>query len=169
MIETEITVNDLGLLNDYADALRQAPELVSEIVSLSVSKHSEVLLDLLRTEPGPAVYPIKFTSNSQRKWVFAQAKSGALTLPYQRQHKLRDGWKIRVAYHPPEVTSIEVTNDEPEREFVTGESQQGFHTVTGWYQEQSVFKLVQESLVDQVESDLIGLSYLIEERANGRT
>lgn len=40
-------------------------------------------------------YGRPFQTDKQRRWFFANLKSGALKIPYQRTGKLRDNWKIQ--------------------------------------------------------------------------
>ena len=116
----------------------------------------------LQQEPGPVSYPIRWTSERQRKAFFA-TKGFGRGIPYKRTGKLAKAWVVDInfqglrqfqvfreqilrdtgnidprkkriaAKQPPGVTTI-ITIDNPAHaeRYVTGIQQQGFHADTGW-------------------------------------
>jgi hypothetical protein len=136
-------------------------------------------LQRLQTEPGRPKYPIRWTSERQRRAFFA-TKGFGRGIPTRRTHALSQAWRVTVnieqvnrieAYTaalleyltrfvggtPPVVPTpdviVSVDNTTDYEQYVTGVNQQGFHQDTGWYSSPDV---IQNAFQD-VEGILSGL------------
>jgi hypothetical protein len=133
----------------------------------------------LQTQPGSPKYPIRWTSERQRKFVMAKLRREG-NLPYRRTGKLVAQWavdvdidqitrrerffiallnflaKVTAATAPTPPASdviVRIANPSPVEQYVTGIHQQGFHKDTGWYQS----GVVLDTAVQQVEGILTDL------------
>jgi hypothetical protein len=115
-------------------------------------------LQRLQAEPGKPQYPIRWTSERQRRAFFA-TKGFGRGIPTRRTHALSRGWDVYVnieqvsrieAYKvallefltrltggtaptpPPAAVIVSVDNPVAYEQYVTGIHQQGFHQDTGW-------------------------------------
>lgn len=61
--------------------------------------------------------PVRWTSPKQRRYVMWLWKTGKITLPYKRTHKLSKGWRSKVKFNKSadsrnrQVLTIEIVND----------------------------------------------------------
>lgn len=162
MFKASVEITNPYLFVAYADLLDHAPEVVNTRVNATVNRVRDGLLARFRTEPGSVVYPIQWTSDRQRKAFFATNGFGR-GIPYSRTHDLVNAWSLAVVYQPNRLTEIALTNDDPSRVFVTGERQQRFHAVTGWYKDSALIDEANAELSDAIETDLIQSFYAIDE------
>ncbi len=162
MFKASVVVDDQYLIDAYVQLLRDAPEVVNRLVNEAVNANRDALLARLRTEPGAVVYPIRWTSERQRRAYFATNGFGA-GIPYRRTHKLVGSWRVLVVYQPGQLTSVEIGTDDPKEQFVTGRHQQRFHAVTGWYKTENVLDAVDKRMTDDVETALIRSFYAVED------
>jgi len=136
-------------------------------------------LQRFRQEPGRPRYPIRWTSERQRRFVMAKL-TRENNLPYRRTGALVKAWDVNVDYQqvsrweafqinllrflaefgvgtrpqaPAAGVIVEVTNDSPIEQYVTGIHQQGFHQDTGWYKSKTVLDTVTAE-VEGILSDL---------------
>lgn len=132
---------------------------VSHQVSQALKQWQSQLLRQLRQEPGKPHYPIRWTSERQRKYVMAKLRRMG-QIPYQRTGALVAAWEVNVNIQqvsrieqwrvevltfltklgigspptaPPASVIVEVSNSSEIEQFVTGIHQQGYHQDTGWY------------------------------------
>lgn len=162
MFKSSVEVTDPGLIVAYEYILQRAPDVVNTRVNITVNRVRDRLLAKFRTEPGAVVYPIQWTSDRQRKAFFASNGFGH-GIPYSRNHDLVNAWKLVVVYQPNRLTEIAVSNADLARQFVTGQNQQRFHAVTGWYKDADLLDQADVELTDAIETDLIQSFYAIDE------
>ena len=162
MFKTTVEITNPGLIAAYADLLDHAPDVVNVRVNATVNRVRDALLAKFRTEPGAVVYPIKWTSDRQRKAFFASNGFGH-GIPYTRSHDLVNAWHLVVVYQANRLTQIALSNDNPARQFVTGWRQQQFHAITGWYKDADLLDQADAELTDAIETDLIQSFYAIDE------
>lgn len=88
----------------------------------------------LKTEPGKPNYPIRWTSEKQRRAFFA-TKGFGRGIPASRSNPsaVLEGWSA--GFIPTNDGGIlAITNDVPHMTFVQGDRAQGFHRDTGYVQ-----------------------------------
>lgn len=69
-----------------------------------------------------------FKSAASRRWFFANLRSGAISVPYERTYRLQRGWQpFRTS------TGAEVRNDVPYAGRVMGEDQSGYFADKSWF------------------------------------
>lgn len=152
--------------------IKQEIEFTSDTSDVRVSRYLSAQLQHWRTqtlnrlqqEPGKPHYPIRWTSERQRRAFFA-TKGFGRGIPTKRTHKLSQSWDVTVNIQqislfenfrvslvtflarfgmgtpptPPQPSIwVSVSNPVDYEIYVTGVYQQGFHHDTGWYQSASV-------------------------------
>ncbi len=162
MFKSTVEVTNSGLVEAYAQLLEKAPDVTNTLVNRTVNDRRDGLLAAFRKEPDGVSYPIQWKSAKQRKAYFATRGFGH-GIPYQRTHALVNAWRLIVVYEANRLTSIAIENDDPKRRYVTGQDQQPFHRITGWYQDQDLIDKTQAQLADEVETDLIKGFYAVED------
>lgn len=132
---------------------------VSRETSRALQKWQTQTLQRLQAEPGKPHYPIRWTSERQRRAFFATDGFGR-GIPTRRTHTLSQGWTVFVdidqigrieayraalltflarlvgmAQPQPPAASVIIRVDNPidYEQYVTGIHQQGFHNDTGWH------------------------------------
>lgn len=160
-IETSIVVDDSAVLDPYSEVFQQLPDFVAGITASTVNDVGEGLLADLRREPGPPQYPLRFASVRQRRFVMAQRRAGAIT--GERSHDLANAWKLEVVYDPNNISSIQVSNDDPAFPFVEGANQQPYNADTGWQRASDTIQAWTKVMRDAVETDVIKSLYAIGE------
>jgi hypothetical protein len=81
--------------------------------------------------PGPPKYPIRWTSEKQRKAFFATNGFGG-GIPTRRTGRLPAAWRLIVTATLQHGITVVARNDDPAAPFVYGAWQQAFHAETGW-------------------------------------
>ena len=99
----------------------------------------------LRRVPGKPHYPIRWTSERQRRAFFASNGFGR-GIPTQRTNEMVNAWDVRFTL-TNDGGELALTNDTDYWSFVVGDDQQGFHKDTGWYYYGDVVGEVQEFAV----------------------
>lgn len=127
MISASLKV-DTDILDAINDTARKSPGLMATAYGRQITRRKSALLKELRTEPGSPNYPIRWTSERQRRFVMAKLKREG-NLPYRRTHGLVNAWE---AEFNPQTGEVTVSNPVPSAVYVVGEQQQGFHRDTGW-------------------------------------
>jgi hypothetical protein len=103
-------------------------------IGIETAKALETQLVPIFGAPGPVVYPIRWTSDKQRKAFFA-TKAWGRGIPTKRTGKTERSWKVIyvVASGGGEITLL---NTEPHAKYIYGDAngmhQQSFHRRTGW-------------------------------------
>lgn len=94
------------------------------------------LLDELTHIPGSPVYPIRWTSEKQRRFVMAKLRREN-NLPYQRTGQLAAGWEV-LFVETKDGFDMKTRHADPVAKFVYGsfdrrrQFKQRFHSDTGW-------------------------------------
>ncbi len=150
MISIEVRL-ETDVLDAIRDAAVKAPGLMNTVYKRRVRKLRTRMLTRLRVEPGPPHYPIRWTSDKQRRFVMAKLRREN-NLPYQRTHLLVNSYDV--VLNSTEAGGILlVTNDDPSARFVVGDDQQGFHIDTGWQSTASVIVEFEEIAFNELVSD----------------
>ncbi len=150
---------DTDALDAIQQAYRQAPALTDRVVKRDVAPFVRHQVDkTLRREPGPVVYPIRWTPSrhpgdrgkrpntrwgyySRQKAAFFATNGFGAGIPYRRTHRLIRGWHV-VGDYKNGFGGIKVTHDSPTSRFVFGRWQQQYHAITGWPQVASVLQVI---------------------------
>jgi hypothetical protein len=94
----------------------------------------------LKTEPGKPNYPIRWTSEKQRRAFFA-TKGFGRGIPASRSNPsvVLEGWDAEFI-PTPDGGILAITNDVPHMKYVQGDLAQGFHRDTGYVQLEDVIE-----------------------------
>jgi len=139
MYSAEVLI-DLDKLIQIQDAAEQFPAIIDRYVRKDLVPFIRHWVDTrLRVEPGPVVYPIKWTSERQRRYYFGVIAVYNVNthevMPYKRTHQLIHDWHVYGDYKKG-FRSVRVVNDNPVAQYVFGDEkgkhQQKFHRNTGW-------------------------------------
>lgn len=141
MLKHTLAIDDdaLRLIQDNIQAL---PDQVDRWVRKDIVPFIRHRVDkTLRVEPRvrrwPVDYPLghlEWTSARQRRYfwaVLARFDAEGNYIPYQRSHKLSQGWHVLADYKNG-LTRVLVTHDSDIEQYVYGRRQQRFHQITGW-------------------------------------
>jgi hypothetical protein len=147
-----------------------APELIERFLRKDILPYTQGLVTKrLRKAPGPAHYPIQWTSEKQRKAFFATDGFGS-GIPYQRTDGMIHDWHVRVDRNRG-FTSLLVMNDNPAARYVYGDEhglhQQRFHLNTGWptyVQELQAISLTVNDRIDERLPNVLAEAFLGETR-----
>jgi hypothetical protein len=131
---------------------------VSKKLQQALQQWQAQLLAQLQQEPGPPKYPIRWTSERQRRAFFATDGFGR-GIPTKRSHAMSQAWQVTINIEqitrfqvftnrlisflarfkiteaptpPPPTIIVDVSNPVSYTRYVEGENQQGFHKDTGW-------------------------------------
>lgn len=160
--EAEVKVGNPQLLEAYIEIFEKAPEVLNVLCDRTVNRNRDHLLADLSRYPGPVVYPIQWKSEKQRRAFFA-TKGFGKGIPYHRTYGWGKTWHVLVEYLPDGISQIVARNDNPIRQYVTGENQQPFHANTGWQKDDDTFQIWGMIMEDEIETDLIKSYYAIGE------
>lgn len=135
MTRIEITV-DRDIFDAINEGAGKAPVLMATALKRTESRWKSRLMKRFRVIPGKPHYPIRWTSERQRRAFFA-TKGFERGIPTIRTNKMINSWRLE---HDTDSDGgvYSLTNDSGYEEFVTGIYQQGFHADTGWYESQSL-------------------------------
>jgi hypothetical protein len=111
---------------------------------------------VLRVKPGKPKYPIRWTSERQRRAFFASNGFGR-GIPTKRTDAMINAWDVRFK---ATTTGGQLTlvNDTDYAGFVVGDNQQGFHKDTGWYQVEDKVQQINTFAADTLEQTWITAS-----------
>jgi hypothetical protein len=131
---------------------------VSKKLQQGLQQWQAQLLAQLQQEPGPPKYPIRWSSERQRRAFFASDGFGR-GIPTKRSHAMSQAWQVSVNVEqitrfqvftntliaflarfkvadaptpPPPTIIVDVSNPVSYTRYVEGKDQQGFHKDTGW-------------------------------------
>lgn len=131
---------DKKLFDDITDKALNGPKEFFVQYGNAVAAIGNQAVKTLSTEPGKPRYPIRWTSDAQRRYVFSQVlkkdKKGKI-IPYTRTGKYAAAWQWN-AKTTAQGGIFEITNTaqtarkEPLEQYVQGVRQQQFHKDTGW-------------------------------------
>lgn len=127
---------DTVVFDDIADKATNGPKEFFVIYGNAVSAIGNQTVVILSTEPGKPKYPIRWTSERQRRFVMAKLKRMG-QIPWIRTHKYSEAWEwFAKSTQTGGLFVIENTaktsKGEPLEQYVQGIHQQGFHQDTGW-------------------------------------
>lgn len=159
-VRIKVTV-DIDILLAIEDAASKSPVLMKTAYKRATGRLRSRLLADLKVEPGSPVYPIRWKTQKQRRYVMAKLRREG-NLPYDRTHKLANNWKVDI-YGDGNGGILEARNDTPYLEFVSGIWAQPFHLDTGW---QSYEKIISDYRVE-AESVLIETWFAIADPTAG--
>lgn len=160
MIKVKVTV-DTDILDAIADTAQKSPKLMQTAYDRATRRLRTRIVNTLTAEPGPPVYPIRWKSEKQRRYVIAKLREDD-NLPYQRTHALSAGWKA-VIEPDGEGGIMTVSNKSPIAQFVQGDYAQPFHLQSGWPQ---VGNIISDARVE-AESILIDVWWTVTDPSAG--
>lgn len=125
--------------------------MVMNLERTQMSEGDEMLREL-RQYPGAVKYPIRWTSEKQRKAFFASNGFGR-GIPTQRTNALKDGWKL-VNDTTGDTARLMVLNTQDYERYVTGVQRQPFHQYTGWQDSGEIIERWSAIMVDRLDERL---------------
>lgn len=135
-IKMQAQVDD-DVLKAWRGQMKKTPALMQEAQVRVLRVYGADLLDSLQTYPGKPVYPLRWKSERQRRFVMAKLRREN-NLPYRRTGKLAAGWRI-VSNTRGDIGEIAALNSVAYARYVQGDDAQPFHLDTGWTQAAPVF------------------------------
>jgi hypothetical protein len=141
---------DLDVLQAVQDTARTArPRMRRELGIIARGAIAEDLIRELSIEPGRPKYPIRWKSERQRRAYFATNGFGN-GIPYQRSHKLSQGWRVVLDDITNSTGVFRVENSQRYTRYVQGDDAQPFHLDTGWVQSAPVIRKYEDKFQDAV-------------------
>lgn len=131
MFNVTITPPD-DVLSAINETISTSPTLMNTAFNRAASRLNSRMLNDLRREPGAAHYPIRWTSERQRRAFFASNGFGG-GIPYIRTGALSAAWEVDFD-SAEDGGVITVGNDSPAVRYVQGDDAQMMHLDTGWPQ-----------------------------------
>lgn len=136
MVFSQTLEIDQTVFDDIIDKALNGPKEFFVIYGNVVSAIGNQTVQILSTEPGKPKYPIRWTSERQRRFVMAKLKRMG-QIPYIRTGKYSEAWEWfskstqRGGLFVIENTA-KTSRGEPLEQYIQGVHQQGFHADTGW-------------------------------------
>lgn len=147
-------------MSEVSKALKQTERNLSKIAeAFQKAMRGNVFagraLRMLQQIPGPPKYPIRWSSERQRKAFFATDGFGR-GIPTRRTGNIAAGWEVS-SIPDGDGVSIILSNPADETKFVHGPQPfgQGFHIDTGWTQLESV----EEMFFAEAEAEAVQIFY----------
>lgn len=141
---------DKDVLKFLQEKLKTASKRINFYVSRSLVQNSRKrILRRLRKAPSPntqADYPLKWRSERQRKFVMAKLRREN-NLPYRRTGAMVAAWDVRGSSGGGNP-SLEVFNDSPQIDFVTGSGDVRQPMFERWYEYQDILLEEEAKLTD---------------------
>jgi hypothetical protein len=141
---------DKTVFKDITDKAVNGPKEYFQIFGNVVAAIGNRTVSILSTEPGKPRYPIRWTSERQRRFVMAKLRRQG-NLPYRRTGQYAQGWQwqskttqdggLFTVFNPAQTA-----RGEPLEQYVQGFRQQGFHKDTGWIPTQPTINQAQEEV-----------------------
>ena len=158
-----VRMRQTGTLAEFPALVGTIPERYADALRAEATPVAARLLDQLRVTPPRPRYPLRWTSERQRRFVMAKLREQG-TLPYQRTGAYVDGYRVDERLGPRRGR-ITLRNTTPYAPFVggrfdTGAWQQGFHADTGWP--------MAAPLAERASVDLIARARRVWRAATGR-
>jgi hypothetical protein len=152
----EITI-DRDILDAVLDNAQNGPARFNKKLRIKLEGLQARTLTRLHEQPGQPHYPIRWTSDRQRRYVMAKLRRMG-NIPYQRTGDFVAAWKTEFTTTADGglfavVNTAKTDKGQPLEQYVTGDRQQGFHRDTGWYQSQDVLA----DVLVEAEDDMINL------------
>jgi hypothetical protein len=156
IVRTQITI-DRDVLDAVQENAKNGPQRYARELQNTLQGLRNRLLSRLHAQPNTPHYPIRWTSDRQRRYVMAKLRRMG-NIPYQRTGAFVEAWVIDWNLDLYEgLFSVRNTartdKGQPLEQYVTGDRQQGFHKDTGWYQSQDILA---DALVE-AEDEMINL------------
>ena len=149
---------DKDVLDVLRDKIKTAPKRVNFWLSRSLVQNSRKrTLRKLRNAPSPnseSDYPLVWRSERQRKFVMAKLRREGL--PYRRTNAMVEAWEIRGSISNGNAT-LEVVNDSPQIDFVTGSGDVRQPMFKRWYYWEDIILEEEKKLNDQAIDFLLGV------------
>ncbi|HML23544.1 MAG TPA: hypothetical protein PKD09_17945 [Aggregatilinea sp.] len=167
MFEAQVLTHTQAIA-DLQDGIRALPVVFTRYARREVAPfvRNEVTRRL-RVEPGPVVYPIRWTSEKQRRAFFATDGFGH-GIPYRRSHELVHDWHV-IGDYADGLVGFTVTNDNPSSIYVYGDDEgnhrQAFHATTGWPDAREELRIIRENAEAFVTA---GINTITEQVLTGR-
>jgi len=124
-------------------------------ISLGVA---EAVRERIAKYPGPVSYPIRWASEKQRRWFFAQMRAGAIEVPYRRQQspsseRLGPSW---ASERRGATDAVAGTRASYAPYVQAAEKQQPFHRATGWRtDERAVEEVMASGVIDKIKDRVL--------------
>lgn len=124
------------ILPTWIDNIENQTVLLAEVIEESggIMDDMETELDAVNVYPGPVAYPIEWTSEKQRRFVFGfvlKRDAQGNIIPYERKGTMFDEAKVEF---DASLLTLRITDPNPIRRYVVDTDQQKFHKNTGWFQ-----------------------------------
>jgi hypothetical protein len=135
MFSADVIIDET-VFKDIAEKATKGPKEFFVIYGNAVSAIGNQTVSILSTEPGKPKYPIRWTSERQRKFVMAKLRRMG-QIPYIRTGRYAAAWRwFAKSTQFGGLFVIENTaktsKGESLEQYVQGIHQQGFHKDTGW-------------------------------------
>lgn len=142
-IQFEVQIDD-DIIQSYVELAQDYPRVARQAFKGEIERVLKPALALLKTEPGPPVYPIRWKTERQRRAFFATEGFGH-GIPASRAQPpvVLEGWTIETSGDGFDFEAS-LGNDVPWSVYVQGEFAQPFHLDTGYVQAGPVFVEYQE-------------------------
>ena len=118
------------VLRITAANLKRLPERFKNVLRGRMGVLTNEAMTKLTTVPGPSKKPIRWSSERQRRGVFATDGFGG-GIPTRRSNAIVNAWQVELT-EGTDSAVLKLSNDNPGMPFVQGEFQQPFHADTGW-------------------------------------
>ena len=130
MINLKVTGTQGRIIRRVAANVRRLPDRLGNAMRGPLGRAANIALKQLTRIPGPPRYPIRWTSERQRRAFFATGGFGR-GIPTRRSDSIINEW-MAVYQKSNTGGTLIIQNDHPAVTFVQGSNQQGFHRDTGW-------------------------------------
>jgi hypothetical protein len=124
--------------------IQRFPDRLRNALRGPLGRAANVALKQLTRIPGPPRYPLRWSSDRQRRAFFATDGFGG-GIPTRRSDSIVNEWRALFQQTKDGGTLI-IENDHPAATFLQGSNQQPFHKDTGWVR------------VDDVSEDFLKLA-----------
>jgi hypothetical protein len=147
-------VLDLDVLQAVQETARQArPRMRRELGVIARGPIAEDAIRELSAEPGPVRYAkngrLRWKSERQRRAFFATNGFGR-GIPYQRTHKLSQGWRVVLDDITASTGVFRIQNAQRYTRYVQGDDAQPYHLDTGWPQAAPIIRKYEDAFQDAV-------------------
>lgn len=146
-VRFEVLIDD-DIIQAYRDLADDYPVVSRRAFRGELERVLKPALDLLKKEPGPPVYPIRWKTERQRRAFFATHGFGR-GIPASRSQPpvVLEGWSLEVSGTGFDL-DVSLGNDVPWARYVQGDDAQPFHLDTGYVQAAPVFVEYEALAVD---------------------
>ena len=137
-IQFEVLIDD-DIIQSYKDLAQEYPVVARRAYRGEIERVMGAALTLLKQEPGPPHYPIRWKSERQRRAFFATEGFGR-GIPASRSQPptVLEGWELVLSGTGFDMQAS-LGNDVPWARYVQGDDAQPFHLDTGYVQAAPVF------------------------------